>query len=97
MKDGIIYAHSPASAVRQAVALRVHLDHCTVHNGPLRVLPGTHTEGVLTDDAIEKFAARIAPVDCVVPHGGVLAARPLLIPASSKSQVEAPRRALPIE
>lgn len=92
MKDGVIYAHAPASALRLVVALRVHLDHCTEHNGPLRVLPGTHAEGVLTDDAIEKFAARIAPVDCLVPQGGVLAMRPLLIHASSKSQAEVPRR-----
>lgn len=97
VKDGIVYAHAPAGALRRVVALRIHLDHCTAHNGPLRVLPGTHTEGVLTDDAIEKFAARIAPVDCVVPQGGVLAMRPLLIHASSKSQVESPRRVLHIE
>jgi ectoine hydroxylase-related dioxygenase (phytanoyl-CoA dioxygenase family) len=97
VKEGIIYAHAPASALRQVVALRIHLDHCIVNNGPLRVLPGTHTEGVLTDEAIEKFAARIAPVDCVVPQGGVLAIRPLLIHASSKSQVEAPRRVLHVE
>ena len=94
VKDGIIYARAPAGALRQVVALRIHLDNCTVHNGPLRVLPGTHTEGVLTDHAIEKFAARIAPVDCVVPQGGVLAMKPLLIHASSKSQAEAPRRVL---
>jgi ectoine hydroxylase-related dioxygenase (phytanoyl-CoA dioxygenase family) len=97
VKDGIIYAHAPAGALRQVVALRIHLDNCTVHNGPLRVLPGTHTEGVLSDHAIEKFAARIAPVDCVVPQGGVLAMRPLLIHASSKSQAEAPRRVLHVE
>jgi ectoine hydroxylase-related dioxygenase (phytanoyl-CoA dioxygenase family) len=97
VKDGIIYAHAPASALRRVVALRIHLDDCTEHNGPLRVLPGTHTEGVLTDDAIEKFAARVAPIDCVVPQGGVLALRPLLIHASSKSQVEAPRRVLHVE
>ncbi|HSZ62866.1 MAG TPA: phytanoyl-CoA dioxygenase family protein [Terriglobales bacterium] len=97
VKNGIIYAHAPASALRRVVALRIHLDHCTEHNGPLRVLPETHTEGVLTDDAIEKFAARVAPVNCMVPQGGVLAMRPLLIHASSKSQVEAPRRVLHVE
>src|SRR5688572_2963129 len=41
-KGGIIYAHAPASALSQVVALRVHLDTSTEDNGPLRVLPGTH-------------------------------------------------------
>jgi len=35
------------------------LDDSTDKNGPLRVLPGTHTMGVFTDDAIEGLAAEI--------------------------------------
>jgi ectoine hydroxylase-related dioxygenase (phytanoyl-CoA dioxygenase family) len=97
VKDGVVYAHAPASALCRVTALRVHLDDSTKHNGPLRVLPGTHKLGVLSDDAIEKLATQIAPVDCLVPEGGVLAMKPLLIHASSKSQVKAPRRVLHIE
>jgi Phytanoyl-CoA dioxygenase (PhyH) len=37
--DGIIYAHAPADALSQVLALRVHLDDSTEQNGPLRVLP----------------------------------------------------------
>jgi hypothetical protein len=36
-------------------------------------------------------------VDCLVPRGGVLAMRPLIVHASSKSQSEKPRRVLHIE
>ena len=57
LKDGVQYAHAPASALEQVVALRVHLDDSTSENGPLRVLPGTHTLGVLTDDEIHDFVA----------------------------------------
>jgi ectoine hydroxylase-related dioxygenase (phytanoyl-CoA dioxygenase family) len=46
VKNGVQYAHAPASALEQVVALRVHLDDSTSENGPLRVLPGTHTLGV---------------------------------------------------
>ncbi len=53
--------------------------------------------GVLTDDAIEQLASQIAAVDCVVPAGGVIAMRPLIVHASSKSLIEAPRRVLHIE
>ena len=97
VKDGVTYAHAPASALRRVAALRIHLDDSTTHNGPLRVLPGTHMNGVLTDDAIQEAAAQISPIDCIVPNGGVLAMKPLLIHASSKSLAEMPRRVLHIE
>jgi ectoine hydroxylase-related dioxygenase (phytanoyl-CoA dioxygenase family) len=97
VKDGVIYAHAPASVLRQVLALRIHLDDSSAHNGPLRVLPGTHTEGVLSDDAIHEFAVKVEPTDCLVPQGGVLAMRPLLIHGSSKCQSEALRRVLHIE
>ena len=97
VKDGVIYAHAPENALNQVLALRVHLDDSTAENGPLRVLPGTHTLGVLTDEALHDLSTQIAAVDCVVPQGGVLAMRPLIVHASSKSQVENPRRVLHIE
>lgn len=96
-KDGVIYAHAPASALSQVLALRIHLDDSTEANGPLRVLPETHVLGVLTDDQLHQQSAKIAPVDCLVPAGGVLAMRPLIVHASSKSQAVEPRRVLHIE
>ncbi len=97
IKDGIHYAHAPTHALNQVLALRVHLDDSTKRNGPLRVLPGTHKLGVLTDDEVSRFAAERSPVDCLVPQGGVLAMRPLIIHSSSKSEAENPRRVLHIE
>jgi ectoine hydroxylase-related dioxygenase (phytanoyl-CoA dioxygenase family) len=97
VKDRVTYAHAPANALSRVLALRVHLDDSTTENGPLRVLPGTHTLGVLDDEAISQLAARRIPVECEVPRGGVLAMRPLLVHASSKSQSSASRRVLHIE
>jgi ectoine hydroxylase-related dioxygenase (phytanoyl-CoA dioxygenase family) len=97
VKEGIDYAHAPASALSQVLALRIHLDDSTMENGPLRVLPGTQTLGVLDDDAIHELAVRITPVDCTAPKGSVVAMRPLIVHASSKSNVECPRRVLHIE
>jgi len=96
-KQGIPYAHAPAEVLAQILALRVHLDDSAADNGPLRVLPGTHSLGVLSDDRIHELANQIAAVDCVVPKGGVMAMRPMLVHASSKSRTEAPRRVLHIE
>lgn len=97
VKDGIQYAHAPASALEQVVALRVHLDDSTSENGPLRVLPGTHTLGVLTDEEIHDLSMKVAEAECLVPRGGVLAMRPLIVHASSKAQSDKPRRVLHIE
>jgi ectoine hydroxylase-related dioxygenase (phytanoyl-CoA dioxygenase family) len=97
VKDGVTYAHAPAEALSRVIALRIHLDDSRLDNGPLRVLPGTHVRGVLTDETIDFLAREVQPVDCVVPAGGVIAMRPLLVHASSKSHSDRPRRVLHIE
>jgi hypothetical protein len=73
MKQGEVYAHAPASALRQVLALGVHLDDSTEDNGPLRVLPGSHKRDVLSDDEMERMVPETAPVKCVVRRGGGLA------------------------
>ncbi len=97
VKEGVAYAHAPAAALSQVLALRIHLDDSTALNGPLRVFPATHTLGVLSDDRIHELATKSAPVECVIPAGGILAMRPLLIHSSSKSHTDADRRVLHIE
>jgi len=79
------------------VALRVHLDDSTSANGPLRVLPGTHRLGLLSDERIGLLRHEIVPVECLSPAGGVVAMRPLVVHASSKSREARPRRVLHIE
>ena len=96
-KAGVTYAHAPGWALARIVALRVHLDASGAENGPLRVIPGSHTYGVLSDEAVAEFAARSSAIECRVPRGGVLAMRPLLIHASSKAQTDKSRRVLHIE
>jgi ectoine hydroxylase-related dioxygenase (phytanoyl-CoA dioxygenase family) len=97
VKEGVTYAHPPASALTKVLALRVHLDDSTSSNGPLRVLPATHSLGVLDDAEIHELSTTTPAVDCIVPAGGVLAMRPLILHSSSKSQSQAPRRVLHIE
>jgi ectoine hydroxylase-related dioxygenase (phytanoyl-CoA dioxygenase family) len=96
-KAGIRFAHAPPSILSRIIALRIHLDPSTTENGPLRVIPGSHKLGVLRDDEILKHARDKAPAECTAPKGAVVAMRPLLIHASSKSDNDAPRRILHIE
>jgi len=96
-KAGVTYAHAPARVLERVVALRVHLDDSTADNGPLRVLPGTHTLGVLSDAEVHAHSLRVSPVECTAPAGGVVVMRPLIIHASSKLNGNAPRRVLHLE
>ena len=96
-KAGVVYAHAPAWALSRTIALRIHLDASTTENGPLRVIPGSHVNGVLSDEDVFAVARHHTPVDCIVPRGGVLAMRPLLIHSSSKSKGDFLRRVLHIE
>jgi ectoine hydroxylase-related dioxygenase (phytanoyl-CoA dioxygenase family) len=98
VKEGVICAQAPAYALEQVLAMRVHLDHSNEENGSLRVLPQTHTLGVLSDDQTHELAKKILPVDCHVAAGGVLLMKPLLVHSSSKAKSEtAHRRVLHIE
>jgi ectoine hydroxylase-related dioxygenase (phytanoyl-CoA dioxygenase family) len=96
-KAGIAYCHAPSWALQRIVALRVHLDASTADTGPLRVLAGTHSAGVMNDEAIFALARNLAPVDCVIGRGGVLGMYPLLVHSSSKARSPEPRRVLHIE
>jgi ectoine hydroxylase-related dioxygenase (phytanoyl-CoA dioxygenase family) len=97
VKAGITYAHAPSAALSRVVALRLHIDDSRPDNGPLRVLPGTHTRGVMSDEEVAQLARDVQAVDCVSPAGGVVAMRPLLVHASSKAETARRRRVLHIE
>jgi len=96
-KDGVDYAHAPAEALRRVTALRIHLDDSTADNGPLRVIPGSHALGVLTDDDVESIAHQRESVDCVTPRGGIVCMRPLIIHSSTRLASPQPRRVLHLE
>jgi ectoine hydroxylase-related dioxygenase (phytanoyl-CoA dioxygenase family) len=97
LKGGVQYAQAPVDALERIVALRLSLDDSGEDNGPLRVLPGTASRGLLTDAQVAALAQEIAPVACCVDTGGVVAMRPLIVHASSKAVSNRPRRVLHIE
>lgn len=97
IKAGIVYAHAPAWALERIVALRVHLGASNTTNGPLQVIPGSHRAGVYSDEDIDSLRKSGPIIDCVVGKGVVLAMRPLLLHASSKTQSNVARPVLHIE
>jgi ectoine hydroxylase-related dioxygenase (phytanoyl-CoA dioxygenase family) len=96
-KAGILHVQAPANVMENILALRIHLDDCGTENGPLRILPGTHRGGILTDEEVKHWSSTVAPVICTVQSGGILALRPLLLHASSPAQNPGHRRVIHLE
>ena len=93
-KEGTWFCQPPAELLAQLVAVRVHLDDSTEANGPLRVVPGSHRFGRIASAEVAAHRHRLGEVACLAPRRGVVAMRPLLLHASSKSSSDAPRRVL---
>jgi len=95
-KAGVLHVQPPARVLNGILAIRLHLDASGPDNGPLRVIPGSHREGRLSAEQIGGWHKANA-VTCIVPKGGALVMRPLLLHASSACAVPNSRRVIHIE
>jgi hypothetical protein len=97
VKAGVPHVQPPVEILQRMLAVRIHLDDCGEENGPLNVLAGSHAQGRLSPEAIREWRARAAPVTCLLPRGGALLMRPLLLHASSASRQPGHRRVIHLE
>ncbi len=99
LKARIPHAIGPADLLARMVTIRLHLDDCGPHSGPMRVLPGSHLAGKLDASAITAWSARAneSAVDCLVASGGVVIMRPLLLHASGSGTGAGHRRVIHLE
>jgi ectoine hydroxylase-related dioxygenase (phytanoyl-CoA dioxygenase family) len=93
-KEGVLYVQPPPAVLESLVAARIHLDASTADNGPLRIVPGSHRLGRLEPGQADEARRREGEVVCLVPRGGALVMRPLLVHASSKVSAPVSRRVL---
>lgn len=97
VKDGVPHVHPPVEILDRMIALRVHLDDCGPDNGPLRVLPGSHRQGKLSEEETRRWRQTTTEVNCCCAAGDVLVMRPLLLHASSPAVSPSHRRVIHIE
>jgi ectoine hydroxylase-related dioxygenase (phytanoyl-CoA dioxygenase family) len=97
VKAGVVHVQPPVEVLENLLTVRVHLDDCGPDNGPLRVLPGSHRQGILGPAAIERWRLNEKDVACHVPRGGVLLMRPLLLHASAAATAPGHRRVVHLE
>ncbi len=96
IKAGIHHVQPPVAVLDNMLTLRIHLDQADESNGALRVLPGSHASGRLDSSQIEACKQQ-QPVTCVVPAGGALLMRPLLLHSSKPALNPSHRRVLHFE
>ncbi|MEO1281573.1 MAG: phytanoyl-CoA dioxygenase family protein [Pseudomonadota bacterium] len=88
---------TPISLLEQIVTLRVHLDDCTEDDGPIEVVPGSHRNGVLRQDAIGELVTDGASRLCLVARGDIMVMRPLMVHRSQRARKPSRRRVLHLE
>ncbi|MGV3724809.1 MAG: phytanoyl-CoA dioxygenase family protein, partial [Actinomycetota bacterium] len=97
VKDGVPHVQPPDEVLARVLAVRVHLDDCGPDNGALRVLPGSHAHGRLSEEAVDAWRARVPERVCAARAGDALLMRPLLLHASSAAVRPAHRRVIQLE
>lgn len=95
-KASIPHVQPPPEIMNRILAIRLHLDDSEADNGPLRVIPSSHKSGRLSAQQIANWQKSNC-VTCIVPKGGALLMRPLLLHASSSGTVPKPRRVIHFE
>lgn len=96
VKEGVPHVRPPAAVLERMITVRLHLDPCTEHSGPLLVVPGSHRSGIMS--GLPQFAElEAAKVACPAPAGGAVIMRPLILHASRKATSQGHRRVLHLE
>ncbi|TAK95393.1 MAG: phytanoyl-CoA dioxygenase [Verrucomicrobia bacterium] len=96
VKAGVVHVQPPLEILNRMATVRLHLDDCDSSNGALKVIPGSHAAGVLSDAEVEQWKQREVVI-CEVPKGGALLMRPLLLHASRAATNPKHRRVLHLE
>lgn len=97
MKAGTWHVQPPVEVLNQMITLRLHLDPATRDNGCLKLIPGSHTLGLLPTAAVMEHINPAHVVYCVADAGDLLLMRPHILHASDKATNNAPRRILHLE
>lgn len=97
LKDKIHHVLPPLEVLNQMVTLRIHLDDSTIDRGCLRVVPGSHLLGILSNTQIQDATTTETAVNCEGRAGSILAIKPHLLHASSKAITPNQRRVIHAE
>lgn len=96
-KAGVLHVQPPASVLENMLSVRIHLDPCGARNGALKVVPGSHRHGRLSESDAARQRVTTPATVCAAEAGDALLMRPLLLHASSPSSNPAHRRVIHLD
>jgi len=97
LKDNTHHVQPSDSVLNNMVTFRIHLDDSNIDNACLKVIPDSHTSGVLTQLEIDSLVKSSILVECEANAGDMLIMRPLILHASSKAKLPKHRRVIHLE
>lgn len=95
-KAGVIHVRPVAAILQRMLAIRIHLDNCGEDNGPLRLIPGSHRDGILSDAEIQSRSKENG-VACAALRGDAILMRPLTLHSSRPATMPSNRRVVHLE
>lgn len=95
-EDGV-FVEPPVEVLQSLLAVRIDVDGSGPTNGGLRVVPGSHRDGVLSRERIVALVNARPAATPDVPPGGALVLRPLLLHGSLRATGACHRRIVHLE
>ncbi len=95
IKAGIPHVQPPINILESIITLRFHLDDTNSSNGCLRIIPGSHKQGLLNSERTQKIKS--TAINCSALAGDILVMKPLLVHSSQTAQNPSDRRVIHIE
>jgi ectoine hydroxylase-related dioxygenase (phytanoyl-CoA dioxygenase family) len=94
-KRGQIGVQAPKEILESIFTIRIHLDDTNEQNGALKVIPKSHSNGILRLDSLNLESKQ--ETFCSVEKGGIMLMKPLLFHASNRSTGNRQRRVIHLE
>lgn len=95
IKQNQFAVQPPLDILESNFTIRIHLDDTNEYNGALRVIPGSHSKGIVRPETINWNDDK--EETCMVPKGGIMIMKPLLLHASSRTANNQKRRVIHLE
>ena len=92
-RGGYYEVKAPIEILENSITARIHLDDCSLENGALHIIPGSHKKGII--DCVESEIKNEQLIE--LNEGEVLLMSPLLLHASGCNRSNKSRRIIHLE
>ena len=82
IKQGVLHVQPPLKVLSKIATVRIALDDIDANNGGLRIIPRTHSLGVLSKEEIDKIVKQQTPLSLSLKAGDALFMHPLILHSS---------------